>query len=321
MLPPVISKEQRRERRRRLALAVVATLLALLVAEGVARHRLPRSWYSRLYVACEDPLLGVDLRPGADFTFEGAWVEIPPTRVTISSQGLRDELIQVPAPEGTRRLLCLGDSWTFGWGVEQQDSYCSRLEELLGGKWETVNLGVPGQNTVEEVRRLELHGLVFEPDIVLVQHEEGDLEPPLKTSNVGSIGALVASHVALYRLVLRARHGGQAWSTQGWRRVGNGAVGLLGWDGLAESRAAMTRLARLGRDRGFEPIVFTDVPDLRELIEVLDAEGMHHASLLPALDGPAEELLIPEDGHWTAVGHRRVAELMATTLKQFGLVP
>jgi hypothetical protein len=311
----------RRERWRRLTLVLAGTVLGLLIAEGVARRQLPAPWYSELYEACEDPLVGVDLRASADFAFEGAWVEIPTSRVTISAKGLRDEQVVAPKPPGIRRLLCLGDSWTFGWGVEQADCFCSRLDGLLGDGWETVNLGVPGQNTAQEVRRLALHGLAFEPDLVLVQHEEGDLEPPLDISNMDTPGAFLASHLALYRLVLRAQHAGQAWSSEDWEPGEHGVVGADGWDGLAESRAAFASLAELGRERRFEVVVFTDAPHLGELVGSLEGAGIHHASLLPALDGPEEELFIPEDGHWTAEGHRRVAELMASTLRELGLAP
>lgn len=283
----------------------------------MARTAVPASWHERLHVACEDPLVSVDLRPGADFSFEGAWVEIPPTRVVISSQGLRDEELAEPKPEGVRRLLCLGDSWTFGWGVELEDSFCSRLDVLLGDGWETVNLGVPGQNSSQEVRRLELHGLRFEPDVVLVQHEAGDLEPPLDNSHLGTFAGFVASRLALFRVILRARHSGQAAQVE--PVSGEDGSPADPWDGLADSSAALSRLAELGRERGFRSVVFTDAPQLTGLMQQLEADGIAHASLSPALDGPEEELLIPGDEHWTAEGHRRVAELMAAELRARGL--
>ncbi len=307
------------ERRRRLILVVISTLVGLLLAEGIARSRLPASWYDELHVASEDPLLGVDMRPGADFSFEGAWVELPPTRVTISSQGLRDDEV-APAPaEGTERLLCLGDSFTFGWGVEAEDAFCQRLEGLLEPAWETVNLGIPGQNTKQQIRRLELQGLAFAPDVVLVQFEEGDLEPPLDYSHLGTLRYLLASRSALARLVILAGQPRESQFEQEWEAGENGVVGAEGWNGRAETRAAFSRLAELGREHGFDPVVFTDAPQLNEITQHLEAEGIPWESMLPALEGPEELLFIPEDGHWTAEGHRRVAELMAYRLAQHGI--
>ncbi len=302
--------------RGRLTLVVGGLLSGLLLAECAARATLPAPWYDRLHVASADPLLGLDLRPGQDFSFEGSWVRIPRTRVRISEQGLRDERIDIPKPKGTRRLLCLGDSWTFGWGVEREDSFCSRLSGLLGGGWETVNLGVPGQNSSQEVRRLELQGLQYEPDLVLVQHNVGDLERPLDSSTLNTGGAALVSRVALARLLLHAGH-----SLGAGGGAGDGEPhDSIPWDGEAESRVAFARLAELGRIHHFESIVFTTAPNLTGLTAALDDSGIVYASLGPALDGPAEELFIPEDGHWTAEGHRRVAELMAATLRETGLV-
>lgn len=54
-------------------------------------------------------------------------------------------------PTGGRTLLCLGDSYTYGAGVPEQDAWPAQLQVLLDqdspGTWTVVNLGANGENT------------------------------------------------------------------------------------------------------------------------------------------------------------------------------
>jgi len=48
-----------------------------------------------------------------------------------NSFGLRSPEVAVPKPAGTFRILSLGDSRTFGWGLADEATYSRRLERLL----------------------------------------------------------------------------------------------------------------------------------------------------------------------------------------------
>ena len=74
----------------RVGLFLLSLAVTLGVAEGILRSQLPASTHHLMYVQSSDPLLSVDLKPGADFEFEGVTTAISPTRVSISSQGLRN---------------------------------------------------------------------------------------------------------------------------------------------------------------------------------------------------------------------------------------
>lgn len=66
---------------------------------------------------------------------------------TISAQGLRNEFISMPKSLDTFRILALGDSFTFGWGVDLNESWPKLVEKnlrALGKKVEIINAGVPG---------------------------------------------------------------------------------------------------------------------------------------------------------------------------------
>ena len=53
------------------------------------------------------------------------------TKVLINSKGLRDREYKYAKPPGTRRILCLGDSFKLGYGVEADQTFAKVLERLL----------------------------------------------------------------------------------------------------------------------------------------------------------------------------------------------
>ena len=84
--------------------------------------------------------------------------------VKINSKGLRDYDYTYSKPANTYRILVLGDSITFGWGVELKDTYSKYLERKLnqtdlGTKFEVINTGVGNYNLKAEIEFLKREGL------------------------------------------------------------------------------------------------------------------------------------------------------------------
>jgi hypothetical protein len=101
--------------------------------------------------------------------------------VTLNSHGLRDKEIPYDKPPGEKRILLLGDSVTFGWGVSDGEPFADQMEPLLksttGRNWEVINAGVNGYNTQQEDACLRLEGVRYQPDIVILTFVENDLDP------------------------------------------------------------------------------------------------------------------------------------------------
>lgn len=94
----------------------------------------------------------------------------------INSLGLRDREINVERNDRTR-ILCFGDSWTFGWGVNIEHSWPRVLEKCLidlGHKVEVINCGQGGQYTHTYKKHMERAVPLLKPDIVLVGVLQGD---------------------------------------------------------------------------------------------------------------------------------------------------
>ncbi|TNE60023.1 MAG: hypothetical protein EP344_08025 [Bacteroidetes bacterium] len=89
----------------------------------------------------------------------------------INNLGLRDNEIQID--KGDRyRILCIGDSWTFGWGVGLEYSWPKKLEEYLHQAGytniEVINAGRGGQCTANYRETAGRAVPMLKPDLVLV---------------------------------------------------------------------------------------------------------------------------------------------------------
>ncbi|MFP4500529.1 MAG: SGNH/GDSL hydrolase family protein [Candidatus Hydrogenedentota bacterium] len=88
----------------------------------------------------------------------------------INRLGLRDEEIATE-PSDAVRILAIGDSYTFGWGVDLEDTWLNQLEENLeaaGHDVETINMGKPGAGPPDYAEFAETAIPLLEPDLVIV---------------------------------------------------------------------------------------------------------------------------------------------------------
>ena len=104
----------------------------------------------------------------------GALTNNPP--VALNSLGFRDREFG-PKPQGSYRIVIVGDSFTFGNGVEAPDRFSNQLQQYLGTHYDVLNMGRPGNNLPEHLNALDL-ALKMNPDFVLLQLYENDFETP-----------------------------------------------------------------------------------------------------------------------------------------------
>lgn len=162
----------------RLLLLGVSAVLGLLLAEVAVRLVRPQPvmLVSRgLYTP--DPPRRYRLQPGFRGTVTNR-VEFD-TPVAINRQGLRGPEAGAKAP-GTFRVLTLGDSFTFGVGARQEETYPAQLQSILrsrGVRAEVLNAGAPGYGVPDAVAWFQRWGWPLEPDaIVLAVFLANDLQ-------------------------------------------------------------------------------------------------------------------------------------------------
>ncbi len=84
----------------------------------------------------------------------------------INSLGLRGE--EIKSCKAGKRILALGNSCTFGWGISYAQTYPERLEALLGGGCEVINGGIPGYSSFQGRRFFEKELISLQSDIILI---------------------------------------------------------------------------------------------------------------------------------------------------------
>jgi lysophospholipase L1-like esterase len=95
-------------------------------------------------------------------------------RIVCNRLGQRGPEIPVERSVGRLRVAVLGDSFMWGFGVENHEVLSSHLERLL--PWsETLNLAANGYGTVQQLLRLEREGLAYAPDWTLLSFTPNDL--------------------------------------------------------------------------------------------------------------------------------------------------
>jgi len=147
-----------------LLLACAALVAFALALEAALRAFRPQDVpFAGFFV--EDPGVGLRHIPGIEKVMPGEDHEV---RVRINSRGFRDREYDWDSPRGFR-ILGLGDSFTFGYGVSDEETYLSRLEAALQDRpVEVVNAGVAGMGPENEARLLAADGPGLRPDLVLV---------------------------------------------------------------------------------------------------------------------------------------------------------
>lgn len=147
------------------ALAFTSLLLFLLLAEGV----LSMFGYGNLIIYKPDQILFWKPVP-----VQERYTKIGHKPVLINSHGTRGREFNAEKPENTLRIISLGDSRTFGWGLSEDETYSGLLEghirEYLGdsGEVEVINAGVNGWSYSQLMLYLKEVALKYDPDIVIV---------------------------------------------------------------------------------------------------------------------------------------------------------
>ncbi|MGH7769350.1 MAG: GDSL-type esterase/lipase family protein [Candidatus Binatia bacterium] len=114
--------------------------------------------------------------------------------ILVNSLGFRGPEISAAKKPGIVRVLFLGDSFTFGHGLDENETLPflvgEALERAQPGRFEVVNGGVYGYSTGDQLNLLKKFGLPLEPDIVVVLFMTNDLSDNFNQYKLESGGIL-----------------------------------------------------------------------------------------------------------------------------------
>lgn len=245
-------------------------------------------------------------------------------------------------PSGRFRIIGLGDSFTFGRGVRQQDTFLAGLQQRLDqaagpDTFEVLNWGTAGYDTTDEAALLAHRGPAFDPDLVVVCFFLNDTKPgptvrafnpvPDPAERPAWRRASAFLDQLAQRLDRRARleklvadyHAAYEDDAPGWR----------------EARNALTRARDHARRDGFAlavmifPVLWdlsgpSPFADIHAKVSAFAGSlGLPVLDLLPAFvghEGP-ELWAHPVDQHPSPEGHAIAADALFRFLRDEELVP
>lgn len=148
------------------ALLAVSLVVCVAVLEFVVSHYL---WWGKPEL---DPSIPFRLQqaPNARFSLHGAVFAYDSQH---NSDGFRER--ELPSTRYTKgkRVVFIGDSYVYGWGVNNPDCFVRRAEKRLkeadgDAAWDVLNLGVFGTQVLEYRDTLFSYGRQLQPDLVVV---------------------------------------------------------------------------------------------------------------------------------------------------------
>lgn len=335
---PPTDNPRRTSLRARIALLLGVLVVLLAVLEVGGRIYAQRNYKGRGYRFDEH----TGYRPLPNIEKMG-WFWHGTVPAKMNSKGFRDVEHDHAKPAGTRRIVAVGDSFTYGAEVDYGERFSEYLEESLPDL-EVVNLGVNSFGTDQELCMLESQGFRFDPDIALLtvffgndfedislarsggwprpwyDLQDGELipHPPVESWNIKLRSSSYIAEMAMRTLTKPDKDFEVAEPWRGDRDVVPLMTALIEQAQKSCTRRSVQLLVVLV----YPPERQSELPIDREVrartglqaagIEVLDTHALFH--------GRAEErdLLYRPGHHWTALGNRMVAGAIAGRLTELG---
>ncbi len=269
----------------------------------------------------------------------------------VNSLGLRGEEITKAKPDGTLRVLCMGDSVTFGYYVDDEETYPHYLQESLrkqGRDVQVINGGCGHSSIVDQRLYCTERLLALQPDVVVVQFCSNDVTPrellrdPPQYRNIASGDAAktqwyrktaIGEAQLMLRIELKqwSRERSGEWPPTGFPSAGPGfEVGEELWQTyekeLLELKATL--------DKAGIPLILTVFTDLNELeinasrydkrlAMIAKKHGIPYRCVLGAYS-KAEDFkslyLWPLDPHPSKAGNRVYAAEVEAVLREAGVL-
>jgi len=124
--------------------------------------------------------------PVSDFTPEYGVIAYPEQKIinakpnhfylVYTTNELRYRGKLIPFNSSTRKIILLGDSNVFGFGVQDNETISHNLNKILGADFDVINLANGGWSLPQEVRRYIELGSKYKPEVVILLMVGGDTE-------------------------------------------------------------------------------------------------------------------------------------------------
>ena len=284
--------------------------------------------------------------------------ELRPSYGDHSTTGRRDREYSKTKPQGVLRVIGIGDSYSYGFGVPREKVFLKVAEEELNRRAarpvEVINFGVPGYNTAMEAAVLEEVTPEWHPDLVVIQFCRNDLNLPnfIQTRTNVLFARSFALHLVLSRLartwptfvkkdLMGYGFDGEVFPVPGLEHVpmeNDNPIGdpartppeyryMVGRDGV---RAALRAIRAESRRRSLPVVLLLGwAGHDRDAARWAKAEGLAVADMWPAVQHRLAEtrrgfeslwVAPPVDNHPNEEGHTIIGRLLAEKILEQGLL-
>jgi lysophospholipase L1-like esterase len=313
-----------------LLLGVTVSIIAL---EGLCRvfkpvYLGPPDYFSNFFIA--DAELGHKMAPN----FKGLYQQDYELTYTTNSFGLRDREFAPDPPPGVVRILAVGDSWTFGLGVDLSETWPKQLERALaerGIKAEVINAGVSGYSTLTYSKVLRRFYDLYHPQLTVVMVCANDPGGDIAVA-AGNFGFAIKPQAGVIKTFLKRRSAlaMNLWITYLALRTPKDGYTFMNTltlrpdsdpdlqRGYTLYQDALLAMREFAHNKGM-PLLLTAVPMgerfLTHTRELSRAQQLDYISLEslkgdPSIDGSNS------GGHYNPDGYRRIAAILADALAQ-----
>jgi hypothetical protein len=241
-------------------------------------------------------------------------------RYSNNSLGLRGPEIHAKTKP---RILVLGDSFTYGIGVNDEETFCSILQTLLPGN-EIINAGNGGKGTDYALKFYRTKGKQLEPDVVILVFCGNDFSDnqlnvyysPDLTPKVLNQQKPFVTRFAIYDWLITHSHVAGLLKSVSIKREVARADGNLIQSAPPDEQLTEKYLRAL----------LSDIPSLKIFyIAPHDQNGVREQKAFQQvcerlnvkptyLQIGAEDYLA--EGHWKPSGHRKAAQIILSTLSR-----
>ncbi len=252
------------------------------------------------------------------------------------SHGFRGEEVSMEKPPGTFRIMILGDSSAFGYGVNQDEVFAEVLQKMLRDKYpgkniEVINGAVMGYTTFSSRNFFLEKGLEFEPDAIIISHNNDpdiDLDadknrvPPQNLQPLMKLLYKSNIYMAIRREILNRKYGktpeiyGEIPEEKGVNRVSQDdlrknletIMNSADKKGMKILTISMPRNDKVDREEGEPDDLDDELLEYRRIMKEVTVghKGVFVDILKEWKEFPSEYLFI-DSMHPTAEGHKKIA--------------
>jgi lysophospholipase L1-like esterase len=154
-----------------LIITIIICLTLILLTKNIVNNAstAPSPNYMCLEI---DPYIGWDATPSCQKNHTNEEFN---TTIIINNQHARSSK-EYSLYSEKYRIAFIGDSFTWGYGVNENERFTDLLQQKLGDKYDIMNFGIPGYTAEQELLKLKRDVMKFRPKMVIINFYYNDIQ-------------------------------------------------------------------------------------------------------------------------------------------------